>query len=272
MRAMLFGALSAALAVGASPAHAQTVTVEAGTTVLIELMENIHSSFNTKGEFVYLQTTEDVLVDGVIAIPQGARVEARIVTAQGTGMKASGVSFQPLQLALGGDRWLWLDPSNFGDEEGRPGFVPRGTHYTVSIRDDSKVATDRLMGERNVPAAVVRASGAVEPLKPIKPQKSKFGRKIKIELSVTSGMASLAYTRPRDVRVVSFNGYAPERPVKSRTLRVDSRKNVLKATFDWWSIVRYAQPGSNALIAQIKLSDGRLAQADLTMQTLWEFE
>ena len=273
MKVLSFAALSAALTMAASFGHAKTITVEAGTNVQVELMENVHSSFNTKGELLYLQATQDVLVDGVIAIPKGALVEARIGNAKGTGMMGpdGGVSFHPLQLGVGDDKWLWLVPSNFGDETGRPGFVARGTTYTVTIRDDSKVATHRMLRERKVRAAAVSASGAVEPLKPIKPKKSRFGRDIKVQLKLASGMASLAPTRPRDVRVVSFNGYVPEEPVYSTSIRVDRRGNV-RATFDWWSIVRYAQPGRNALVAQFRLSDARLAQADLTMETTWEWE
>lgn len=52
------------------------VTVLAGTTINVMLFENVNSSFNTMGETVQLTSTEDIVVNGRIAIAKGARIKA----------------------------------------------------------------------------------------------------------------------------------------------------------------------------------------------------
>ena len=73
-----------------------------------------------------------------------------------------------------------------------------------------------------------------------------------------------------DIKIVSFIGYVPETPVQSKAVEIDSRKHLLRATFDWWSIIKYSQPGSTALTVQFELADGRLAQARLSMNSSWK--
>jgi len=253
-------------------------------------MENIHSSFNTRGEIVYMQVVDEVRVDGMTVIPKGARIEAEVGSVEGTGMmgRAGGVDFHPIRILAADGQWLALDPTNFGDAgdgaglgailfigvfaKGRPGFVPRGTNYRVTIRRDTEVETDIIASARESAVADVTLSGSVQKVSTIKTKKSKPGRDIKMVLNIPPEIAPALTTEATNVEVVSFNTYVPERPARSRTVTFDSRHGTLEVTFDWWSVIKYAQPGSNALVVQFELSDGRVAQADLNMSTTWKID
>lgn len=274
----------------ASPGQAQPVTMEAGTIVSVEVMENIHSSFNTQGEIVYMQVVDEVRVDGMTVLPKGARVEAEVGGVEGTGMmgKAGGITFHPIRILAVDGQWLPLDPTNFGDAgegagvgaiifigifaKGRPGFIPRGTNYRVTIRRDTEVEIDIIASAREAAVADVTLSGSVQKVSTIKTKKSKPGRDIKMVLNIPPEIAPALTTGATNIEVVSFNTYVPEQPARSLTAAFDSRHGTLEVTFDWWSIIRYAQPGSNALIVQFELSDGRVAQADLNMSTTWKID
>jgi len=274
----------------ASPGQAQPVTMEAGTIVSVEIMENIHSSFNTQGEIVYMQVVDEVRVDGMTVLPKGARVEAEVGGVEGTGMmgKAGGINFHPIRILAADGQWLPLDPTNFGDAgegagigaivfigvfaKGRPGFVPRGTNYRVTIRRDTEVETDIIASAREAAVADVTLSGSVQKVSTIKTKKSKPGKDIKMVLNIPAEIVPALQTGATNVEVVSFNGYVPEQPTRSRKATLNSKRGTLEVTFDWWSIIRYAQPGSNALVVQFELSDGRLAQADLNMSTTWKID
>jgi hypothetical protein len=207
---------------------------------------------------------------------------------EGTGMvgKSGSIYFHPVRVAAADGQWIALDPTNFGDQgegagtgmivaigmfaKGKPGFVPRGTNYRVTIRRDTEVTLDVLRPAREVAVADVMLSGRVQPLRTVNMTRSRPGRDIEIELDFPSELAPLVPTGAMDVEVVSFIDYVPEEPAQSIALEINSRRNVLVASFDWWSIIKYAQPGSTALTVQFELSDGRLAQADLTMQSSWK--
>ena len=289
MRAqILLGTFGVALAIIALPGKAETVTVTAGTTVSVELVQNVHSSFNTQGEIIYLRVVDELSVDGNTVIPQGALVETEVGDAEGTGMigKSGSITFRPLRIAAAGGQWVPLDPTNFGDAgegagvgmilvigmfaKGKPGFVARGTNYRVTIRRDTEVETDILRPPREVASADVIIPGSVKSLKTVNMTKSRSGSDIEIELNLPSEMMSLVPTGASDIEVISFIDYVPETPVQSIAVEINSRRNLLTASFDWWSIIKYAQPGDTALTVQFELTDGRLAQADLTMQSRWK--
>ncbi len=274
----------------ASPGQAQPVTMKAGSIVSVEVMENIHSSFNTQGEIVYMQVVDEVRVDGMTVLPKGARVEAEVGGVEGTGMmgKSGGINFHPIRILASDGQWLPLDPTNFGDAgegagigaivfigvfaKGRPGFVPRGTNYRVTIRRDTEVETDIIASAREAAVADVTLSGSVQKVSTIKTKKSKPGKDIEMTLNIPAEIVPALQTGATNVEVVSFNGYVPEQPTRSRKATLNSKRGTLEVTFDWWSIIRYAQPGSNALVVQFELSDGRLAQADLNMSTTWKID
>ena len=289
MRAqILLGTFGAVLAINALPGNAETVTITAGSTVSVELAQNVHSSFNTRGEIVYLRVTDEFSVDGKTVIPEGALVEAEVGNIAGTGMvgKAGSVDFHPVRIAAADGQWLALDPTNFGDvgegagfgaifaigllARGKPGFVPLGTNFRVTIRRDTEVELDLLRPAREVAVADVMLSGRVQPLRTVNVTRNKPGRDIEIELDIPSELEPLVPTGARDIEVVSFIDYVPEEPAQSIAVEINSRRNVLVASFDWWSIIECSQPGSTPLTVQFELSDGRLAQAELTMESRWK--
>lgn len=269
--------------------HSETVTVTAGMTIPVELMENVHSSFNTQGQTVYLRVAEPLVVSGKTAIAKGSLVEAEVGGTQGTGMvgKSGSVSFHPARVAAADGQWLALDPTSFGDQgdgpgtgmilaiglfaKGKPGFVPRGTTYRVTLRRDTEVDVDASRPNDTLRAAAdVKLSGRVKPLQTVNMARSKPGRAIEFELDLSGDTVSLVPIGATSVRVVSVGDAVPEKPVESMTVQVDPRRNVLVATFDWWSVIRYARPGGTPVIVQIELADGRLAQAELTIQSEWK--
>jgi hypothetical protein len=285
---ILLSALAAILAMATLPGQAETVTVPAGTVVTVELMENVQSAFNTTGEVIYLRVTEETSVDGKVIIPEGAAVEAVVDMTAGTGMvgKSGSVNFHPVRIAAADGEWLPLDPTNFGGvgegasagtmfmiglfAKGKPGFVQRGAIYRVTTRRDKEVEVVALRPPRAVAAAEVKFTGEVKPLKKVNMMRTKPGRDIEIQLNCPLEMESLVPTGAMDIKVVSFTDYVPEMPVRSNAVEFDSRKHLLRASFNWWSIIKYSQPGSTALTVQFELSDGRLAQADLTMESRWK--
>jgi hypothetical protein len=116
-------------------------------------------------------------------------------------------------------------------------------------------------------------SGRVKPLTKINKvhvERTKPGHDIELELDCAPEMESLVPTEATGIKIVSFVDYVPEKPVQSKSVKINSRKHLLRASFDWWSIIKYSQPGSTALIVQFELSDGRLAQADVSMQSKWK--
>jgi hypothetical protein len=272
------------------PVKAETVTMPAGTVVTVELMENVQSAFNTEGEFVYLRVTERVLVDGKTVVPEGAVVEAIVDNTENRGMggKSGSINFHPVRIAAADGEWLPLDPTNFGEQgegatggaifaigmfaRGKPGFVQRGATYRVTTRRDKEVDLVALRPPLELAAAEVKFTGEVKPVKTVNMMKTKPGRDIEIQLYCPLEMESLVPTNAMDIKVVSFTGYVPEAPVQSKAVEFDSRKHLLRASFDWWSIIKYSEPGRTALTVQFELSDGRLAQADLTMESKWKTE
>jgi hypothetical protein len=289
MKAQIFlGAFGAVLTMAALPGKAETVTLLAGTIVSVELTENVQSAFNTQGEIIYLRVAEELSVDGKTVIPKGALVEAVVDSTAGTGMvgKSGRIYFHPVRILAADGEWLELDPTNFGDEgegagagmivalglfaKGTPGFVSRGTIYHVTTRRDKEVELVVLRPAREVAAADVTFSGRVKPLQKVNLKRAKPGRDIELEFDCPPEMESLVPTGATDIEVVSFIDYVPETPVQSEAVEIDSRNHLLRASFDWWSIIKYSQPGSTALTVQFELSDGRLAQADLTMESIWK--
>ena len=274
----------------ASPGQAQPLIVEAGTVVPVEIMENIHSSFNTQGEIVFMQVSEEVSIDGMTVLPKGARVEAEVGGVQGTGMmgKSGGVNFFPKRILAADGQWLALDPTNFGDSgdgasvgaillvgvfaKGRPGFVQRGTGYRVTIRRDTEVEPGNIATARETAVADVTLSGSVNKISTIKTKRSKPGKDIEIVLNIPAEVLPELSSGATNVEIVSFNSYVPEKPARSRTTTLISKNSALEATFDWWSIIRYAHPGNNDIVVQFELADGRIAQADISMATTWKID
>lgn len=287
----LYGQLSIGLlCVLSVAAEAETTTLEAGTTIYARLMENVHSSFNTQGETVEMRAAEAIMIDGMVVIEEGALIEAAIGSVHGTGMvgKSGNVSFHPVRIAAADGQWVPLDPTDFGAQgegpgagaifavgifaKGRPGFVPRGTQYTVTVRRDTEVAVDAGSPATELPHGEVLLSGSFDAIPVIKSKRTKPGRAIGLELDVPSDLASAVMPGENGVEIVSFDDYVPERSVRSTGVELDESDNTLSATFDWWSVVRNVPAGDSEVVVQMRLADGRLAQANLVITTDWDID
>ena len=63
-----------------------------------------------------------------------------------------------------------------------------------------------------------------------------------------------------------------EEPIAAQALLYDAKRKKLAARFDWWSIHRSAREGDNSVLIQVKLTDGRMAGANVTLPTKWDIK
>jgi hypothetical protein len=106
MRTLFF---TAALALSPQVTIAQsapvTVTVPAGAPVALATLADLNSKKALKGDQVELIVTEDLFVDGVLAIPKGVSAKGRINLAQDTGAfgQSGKLQIEPLYVQIGSE-------------------------------------------------------------------------------------------------------------------------------------------------------------------------
>ena len=277
-----------AFALFLNTAVAETVVVPAGTSVSVELVENVNSALNRVGDIVYMRVAEDVKVGDQIAVPKGALVEAEVGDAETRGMvgKTGSVFFHPVRVLAADGTWLPLDPTNFGDQgdsasggmifaigmfaKGKAGYVMRGESYRVTIRRDTEVDPGALRPPLVVRSADLEVPGKVRQVKTVKFSAGKIGKDIAIEFRLTPELEGLIPSIFDSFEVVSLVDFVLELPVKSKSVEVDAKKGTLVAYFDWWEIIQFSQPGDTAMIVQFELTDHTRAQTKLTMPTVWK--
>lgn len=268
--------------------YADTVTLTGGTLVPVELIENVNSSLNRTGEKVYMKVTTDVKVGDNIVIPKGAPVVAKIGTTEQRGMMGKGgdLDFYPSQVAAIDGQWVSVDKENFGAggagagagaiigiglfAKGKAAYVLRGTEYEVTIRRDTEIDTEKVQPLRTVKKADFSVSAKFHKIDTIKFSKGRPGDPIVMEVALTPEIASLVCHSPAAVEIVSVLDNALEKPINPITVDMVPKKNLCVSTFDWWKIIRYSQPGSTPMIVQLKLSDGKVAQAEATLESTWK--
>lgn len=83
-------------------AHAAPITLPIGTPVRLLTVQPLSSKTQVKGDLVALRTAEDVLVDGVVAIPAGTPAVGQVSDARAKGAMGMGgkLLLQPLYLRL----------------------------------------------------------------------------------------------------------------------------------------------------------------------------
>ena len=269
-----------------------TVTLIGGTTVPVVLTENINSKYNTTGALVYLRVTEDIKVGDKVAIPKGALVKAKIGDIAKRGMmgKAGGLTFHPVAVAALDGQWVSVDREDFGAHgggasvggivgmglfaKGAAGYVLRGTEYEVTVRRDAVIDT----GKRKPLAALRKADFQTAAKFQVVKKKIKFARgkpgdDFVLDITLTQDITSLVQQKPSAVRIVEILDHVLRKPIKPIKVVIDPKKdNFLSATFAWWSLVKYAQPGKTPMTVQLELADGRLAQAQATLETEWKLK
>lgn len=274
----------------ATPGGSDTVTVLSGTTMGATLIENVNSSFNTIGETVLLNTTDEVVVGGRVAIAKGALIKAQVSSVGQRGMVGKGgdLSFSPVSVQAVDGQWLSLDKDQLGATgagasggmifavgmfaKGKAAFVQRGTTYQVSVRRDAPVDTSQLMPPKALRSADLQVTATVAELPRVNFSTGKIGDDIMFHVRFSPEAAALAGSSPDSVQIVRMHDVLPE-PVKSIQVARDAKdRNVLNATFAWWSVIKYAEPGATPVVLQCQLSDGRVAQAELVMTTEWKLK
>jgi hypothetical protein len=274
----------------AVPDGSSTVNVLGGTTFAAVLIENVNSSFNTIGETILLNSTDEVVVNGRVAIAKGALIKAQVSSVGQRGMvgKGGALSFSPVNVQSVDGQWLSLDKDQLGAAgdsasggmifavglfaKGKAAFVPRGTTYQLSIRRDAQVDTSQPTPPQTLPSADLQVTATVGELPRVNFSTGKRGDDIVFRLNFSPDVASLVGSAPDSVQIIRMHDALLE-PVSSILVTRDAKdKNVLNATFGWWSVIKHAQPGETPIVLQCRLSDGRVAQADFVMTTEWKLD
>jgi hypothetical protein len=202
--------------------------------------------------------------------------------------KGGDLDFSPVSVQAVDGQWVQLDKDQMGASgagasggmifavglfaKGRAAFVQRGTTYEVSVRRDTPIDTSRSIPPTTLPAADVQATATVGELPRVNFSTGKVGDDIVFRVLFSPDLASLAGSSPDSVQIVRMHDVLPE-PVKSIQVARDAKdRNVLNATFAWWSVIKYAEPGATPVVLQCQLSDGRVAQAELVMTTEWKLK
>jgi len=284
-------ALGAETQASVPPVETAVVTVTAGTSVGAVLMENVNSGFNSVGENVLLNTTEDLAVNGRVAIAKGAQIKAQIGSLGQRGMMGKGgdLSFTPVSVQAVDGQWVPLDKDQMGARgagasvgaiigiglfaSGKAAFVLRGTTYDVSIRRDTAIDTSKETPGPTLQAADIDASSAIAELKRINFAAGKVGEDIVFTISLPPDIAALAGNSPDSVQIVKMAEEVLREPISAiNVTRGVKAKNLLIATFGWWSVIRHAQQGVTSVVLHSKLSDGRVARAQQEMSTEWKLK
>lgn len=79
MRKFLMGIVLAAVALLCSASMAQVVNLPSGTPIKLKLSETLRCENSHQGDSISFEVVNDVKIDGVIAIPQGALAYGRIL-------------------------------------------------------------------------------------------------------------------------------------------------------------------------------------------------
>ena len=271
------------------------VTLVRGTLVPVELIENINTKYSNARELVYLSVTADVRVGDNVAIPTGALVKAKIgdiIKKRGTFGRAGDLSFHPVAVAALDGQWISLAQEEFRTEgagpstkgilgigilaKGAAAFVLRGTQYEVIVERDAVIDTAKSKSPASLRKAdfqtTARFRRVTQPIKFARGDAG-AGKDFVLDITLTLGIRSLVQQDPSAVEVVEILDYVLHKPIKSIKVVLNPKKNnFISATFGWWSLVRHAQPGYTPMTVQLKLSDGRLAQAQATLDSEWKLK
>lgn len=277
-------------------AYAVAVPLPTGTPIPVVLTENINANINAVGETVNLKVAIDVVVDGEVVVPKGALVTARVGLAQKRKSlgKAGELQFFPVRVQTIDGQWVPLEKDNFGAKgrtrtgatighvivwgplglfaKGRAGYVLRGLEYEATVAQDRTINTEKAELLPSVKEAAFHTSAKFGAVSTVKFSKGKRGKDIVLEVALTPEIASLVREDPSAVEIVEVLNDVLHKPIHPVAVEVDSVNSLLKATFDWWSIIKYSLPEQTPMTVQLTLSDGQLAQALATLESKWKLK
>lgn len=150
----------------------------------------------------------------------------------------------------------------------------RGRAYEVTIRRDAVIDTGKSKPLASLRKADFQTTAKFQAVKKkIKFARGKPGNDFVLDVTLTQDITSLVQQDASAIEIVKILDHVLKKPIKPINVVLDSRKNnFISATFAWWSIVKYSQPGQTPMTVQCKLSDGRLAQAEATLETEWKLK
>ncbi len=281
---------SSLLALVSSTVHSGMITLPAGTEVSVELVENINGGLNRQGETIKLRVREDVKVGNKTVIAKGALVKARItqILRKAAMGKGGVISFLPLKvLAVDGQEVLLarqtLSSQGSGATtgrmfafgilaRGREGFVLRGTKYELDTKRNTKINVSKPHSLPVVIKAAIQLKGKFQKTRRIKFSQGKIDYNFILVLPFTPELENGFTATPENIKLVKIIDFIINKPVTPIKVVTNANAKTINATFKAWDIIRYAQPGKTPIIVQVKLSDGRLAQADVVLETDWKLK
>lgn len=277
-------------------AYAATVTLPTGTPIPLVLVENINANINVVGETVKLKVATNVVVDGEVVVPKGALVIAKVGLAQKRKSlgKAGTLEFFPVRAQTIDGQWVSLEKDNFGAQgrtrtgatighviawgplglfaKGRAAYALRGLEYEATVAQDRTIDTEKVEPLPSVKEAAFRTSAKFGAVSTVKFSKGKRGKDIVLEVALTPEIASLVREDPSAVEIVEVLNDVLHKPIHPVAVEVDRANSLLKASFDWWSIIKHSLPDQTPMTVQLTLSNGQLAQAPATLESKWKIK
>jgi hypothetical protein len=156
--------------------------------------------------------------------------------------------------------------------KGRAGYVLRGLEYEATVAQDRTINTEKAKLLPSVKEAAFHTSAKFGAVSTVKFSKGKRGKDIVLEVALTPEIASLVREDPSAVEIVEVLNDVLHKPIHPIVVEVDPANSLLKATFDWWSIIKYSLPEQTPMTVQLTLSDGQLAQALATLESKWKLK
>lgn len=151
-----------AIAAAKPAASGRMATLPANTELIVRLNEELTTKKNEEGETFYLTVVQEVLVDGFVVIPKGARAIGEITWRTGKGAfgKSGKMDIEVKHVEVGGKRVPVIGKFRQEGEgntvatvaavalvwvaapfiTGKSGRIPAGRELTVHTRDDMPVA------------------------------------------------------------------------------------------------------------------------------------
>ncbi len=272
-------------------AGANSVTLPAGTTLTVELAENLHSAFNSFGEIVLMKAAEDIRVDGQTVISKGTSVRVEISNIIKTLIGKHKLKLSAVNVETVDGQWVELDRNNFSALAPKltageilllpwtdtvAAYVLRGAQYAVTISRDVVINT----ATTNAPPSLKKADLYTEAqfkdspgvIKFHKFSKRKPGKNFILKIVLTADMAAIVQDEPSTVGVVKILDDILLKPINPFFVKHDVKRRILTAAFDWWQLIKHIRPGETPMTVQLVLADGRLAQAEAILKTDWKLK
>lgn len=292
---VLLGILCLSL-IGKGRALADKVVIKAGTSVAVEVMENLNSKLNSTGETVHLRVVEDVKVGNVVVIPKGSSATGKIGETKASQSVGRGgeIEFYVLQVSAIDGQPVSIDKDTLGSEgrqrtgatvgytllfgipgllaKGRQGVVLRGTQYDVTVKHDTEVDTSAPVAQPALKPANVELSGKFPDKQVVKFAKGKVKEELVAKITVKPEIQGEVQTASSSLEVVKMGDYILPKPIQPEKVELEAAKNTLKVTFDWWEIIRFSAPETTPITVQLKLASGKVAQATLQLESEWKLK